>query len=263
MPDKRNGRPIDDYEKAIVKGFCESDENSSMKPGMNDTVSVRIREGEKKVKVHKRLLLMKIYELYSKYKSYCSNSLLMKSCDRSKFFMMHLDNVVEVGSKGTHNVYVCEKNQIAKLMIDVLSRSIVEKYLMKDKVVCDDKAHNCMMNRYENCPGRESLRPCIVDLIGDREVIKYEMWISTDRSMLEQRECSSAIFIDLLLDKIEALTVHNFVAKEQSKFCPELKQNNIPTSVLLRKIFLKITPCLSKFIYKILQKGLNFNRVCE
>ena len=61
------------------------------------------------------------------------------------------------------------------------------------------------------------------------------MWISTDRSMLEQRECSSAIFIDLLLDKIEALTVHNFVAKEQSKFCPELKQNIIPTECLTQE----------------------------
>ena len=48
MPDKRNGRTIGDYEKAIVKEFYESDENSRMMPGMNDTVSVRIREGEKK-----------------------------------------------------------------------------------------------------------------------------------------------------------------------------------------------------------------------
>ena len=189
------------------------------------------------MKVQKRLLLMNIDELYSKYKDYCSNSLLMKSCGRSKFFMLRPDNVVEVGSKGTHNVCVCEKHQNVKLMIDALSRCIVEKYLMMDKLVCDVKAQKCMMNRCENCPGRQSLRPHIVELIGDREVIKYKMWISTDRSMLEQLECSSAIFIDLLLDKIEALTVHHFVAKEQSKFCRELKQNIISTECLIQGDF--------------------------
>lgn len=71
IPDKKKGRPITDEEKQIVIEFYESDDNSRMQPGMNDTVSVRITEGQKKVKLV-RLLLMNIDELYSKYKEYCT-----------------------------------------------------------------------------------------------------------------------------------------------------------------------------------------------
>ncbi len=63
MHDKRKGRPITNEEKEIVKEFYEADENSLMMTGMNDTVSVRLREGRNKVKEQKRLLLIYIDEL--------------------------------------------------------------------------------------------------------------------------------------------------------------------------------------------------------
>ena len=231
IPDKKKGRRIAEEERLIIKEFYETDENSRMQPGMKDTVAVRIEEGQKKVKVQRRLLLMNIDELYSKYKDYCSKTLSMKPCGRTKFFMFRPEHVLEVGCKGTHNVCVCEKHQNVKLMIDALCRGMIEKDLYMDKIVCDVKC-DCMLKRCKNCPGIESLRSLIVELIGDRTSIKYKMWVSTDRAMLEQKECSASDFIDAILEKIDALTIHHFVAKAQSKFCRELK-SNIPLNECL------------------------------
>lgn len=72
-------------EQNIVKEFYECDENSRIQPGMKDTVSVRVQEGQKKIKVQKLLLLMNIDELYSKLKDFCSTTLFMKPCGRFKF----------------------------------------------------------------------------------------------------------------------------------------------------------------------------------
>ncbi|KZR96857.1 Cc8L18.2-like protein, partial [Daphnia magna] len=102
-PDKKQGRPITEDEKEIVRDFYLCDENSRQLPGMKDYVSVRTREGEKKQKVQKRLLLMNINELYVKYKEYCERTLCLKSCGRSTFFMLRPCNVIEVGSSGSHN----------------------------------------------------------------------------------------------------------------------------------------------------------------
>ena len=72
IPDNKKGRKLSPEEEEIVKDFYLSDENSRVQPGMNDYVSVRIKPGEKKVKVQKQLLLMNIDELYYKYKKYCT-----------------------------------------------------------------------------------------------------------------------------------------------------------------------------------------------
>jgi hypothetical protein len=110
IPNKNKGRPLSEDELQIVSSFYESDEYSRMPPGMKDTVSVRQPGASEKVKVQKRLLLLNIDELYSKYKEYCVNTVHMKSCGRTKFLMLRPEHVVEVGSGETHNVCVCVKN---------------------------------------------------------------------------------------------------------------------------------------------------------
>ena len=237
MPDKRKGRAMSEEEKKIVTDFYESDDYSRMQPGMNDSISVRVNENKKKVKVQKRLLLMNIDELYSKYKDYCSTTLFMKPCGRTKFFMNRPEHVVEVGAKGTHNVCVCEKYQNVKLMVDALCRGSEQKYLFMDRIVCDIKEQVCMMKRCGKCPGIISLRPHILEIVGDRRTIKYKMWVSTDRSMLEHKESSASDFIDCLLQKIDSLTTHHFIAKAQTKFCRDLKENITANECLIQGDF--------------------------
>jgi hypothetical protein len=108
IPNKNKGRPLSEDELQIVSSFYKSDEYSRMQLGMKDTVSVRQPGITKKVKFQKRLLLLNIDELYSQYKEYCVNTLSMKACGRTKFFMLRPEHVVEVESGGNHNVCVCE-----------------------------------------------------------------------------------------------------------------------------------------------------------
>ena len=62
--------------------------------------------------------------------------------------------------------------------------------------------------------------------------VKFEQWESTDRNMLVPNELSAECFRIQLVQKIEALTTHHFIAKQQSKFCRELK-TNLPEDIIL------------------------------
>jgi hypothetical protein len=151
--------------------------------------------------------------------------------------MLRPEHVVEVGSGGTHNVCVCEKHQNVKLMVDALCNRKIEKYMFMDSIVCDIKSEDCMMNKCTLCPGINFLKPKLVELLDNRATIKYKMWISTDRTMLEEKECTASTFIDTLLDKINKLTKHHFISIEQSKFCRELKEKITPEECLIQGDF--------------------------
>lgn len=224
IPDKKKGRKITVEEIEIIQEFFLSDEHSRIMPGMNDYISVQVKEGEKKTKMQKRLLLLNIDELFFKYKEFCLAKLCMKACSKSKFFEMRPKHVIGVGSTGTHNVCVCEKHQNVKLMIDsILDHA--EKYFLMNVIVCDVYNYVCMMNRCENCPGTQPLRDFLNSQIGDRQFVKFKRWESTDRTTLENVELLSDDFISMLIDKIDHLTTHHYVSKSQSKFCRELKAN--------------------------------------
>ncbi|KZS00208.1 Cc8L18.2-like protein, partial [Daphnia magna] len=110
VPDKKIGRKISLDEIEIVQDFYLSDDYSRIMPGMKDNVSVRQTEGDKKVKIQKRLLLINIDELFFKSKEYCLNQLCMKGCGKSKFFELRPKHVIEVGAAGIYNVCVWEKH---------------------------------------------------------------------------------------------------------------------------------------------------------
>jgi hypothetical protein len=59
----QKGRQISAEEIGIVEEFYVSDEYSRLMPDMNDYISVRLQDGEKKTKIQKRLLLLNIDEL--------------------------------------------------------------------------------------------------------------------------------------------------------------------------------------------------------
>ena len=85
IPNPKKGRQISAEEIGIVEEFYLSDEYSRLMPGMNDYISVRLQDGEKKTKIQKRLLLLNIDELFFKFKEYSLNKLSMKCCSKSKF----------------------------------------------------------------------------------------------------------------------------------------------------------------------------------
>ena len=236
-PDKKQGRPITEDEKEIVRDFYLCDENSRQLPGMKDYISVRTRKGEKNQKVQKRLVLMNINELYVKYKEYCEHTLYLKSCGRSTFFMLRPCNVIEVGSSGSHNVCVCEKHQNVHLMVDTICGSNKEKLLLMDKVVCDILNQECMLKRCPRCPGTEPLKTFLTNIVANIPVIKFNQWETTDRSMLVQKELRNNDFVEELAKKIDTLTSHHIISKEQGKYCKELKARLLENECILQGDF--------------------------
>ncbi len=161
----------------------------------------------------------------------------MKACGRTKFCMLRPEHVVEVGAGGSHNVCMCEKQQNVELIVDALCRGKIEKYMFMNYIVCDIKSQDCMMKKFTHCPGINFLKPKLVELLDNRATIKYKMWISTDRTMLEDEECTASTFVDTLLDKIKKLIMHHFISKEQSKVCREFKEKITPEECLIQGDF--------------------------
>ncbi|KZR98946.1 Uncharacterized protein APZ42_005401 [Daphnia magna] len=103
-------------------------------------------------------------------------------------------------------------------MIDSICGSTEEKYHMMEKIVCDVKNSECMLRRCNNCSGNQNLRNHINSYLTPVPmIVKFQQWESTDRNMLIEKELSVEYFVDNLIEKIEALTTHHFISKQQSK----------------------------------------------
>ena len=111
--------------------------------------------------------------------------------------------------------------------------------------MCDIKAQVCMMKRCAKCPGINSLRPHILDIIGDRRVIKYKMWVFTDRSLLDHKESSASVFVDSLT-KNWLLNIASFCIKTTNNILPRIKAKCISKRMSSKVIFLRPIQCLFK-----------------
>ena len=87
-----------------------------------------------------------------------------------------------------------------------------------------------MLHRCPSCPGSESLfhylyEACKLDKVSDEALINYKQWVTTDRTTLQ--DCSKTVieFIKAIIDKINTLTSHHFIAKHQSRFLSTQKAN--------------------------------------
>ncbi len=205
-------------------------------PGMNDYISVRLQDGEKKTKIQKRLLLLNIDELFFKFKEYSLNKLCMKCCSKSKFYELRPKHVIEVGAAGTHNVCVCETHQNIKLMLGA-THAKTEKYYLMNLIVCDVHNYECMLKRCVNCPGTNPLLEYLMTAIPNDSIIKFKKWESIDCTMLHNMELPSNEFVKLLVAKIDKLTSHHFISKSQSRFGRELKANLSLNQCLLQGFF--------------------------
>ena len=57
------------------------------------------------------------------------------------------------------------------------------------------------------------------------KTIQLSQWVSTDKSQLVKEESEFDDFIENLVGKFENLTEHHYVAKKQTRFFKQLKEN--------------------------------------
>lgn len=86
-----------------------------------------------------------------------------------------------------------------------------------------------MMGHCDDCPDPSLVRSFLTNelqkTIDHEETIRFNQWVSTDRSQLVEEELDFNDFIDLLIKKLDKLTEHNYVAKKQGEYFKKLKEN--------------------------------------
>ena len=113
-----------------------------------------------------------------------------------------------------------------KLIITPLGVSHTELY---DSLVCDTNSKECIIHRFPNSPeNTEMLELKLYELIGDYDdetVREFNQWTSTDEANLISCHENVPQFINLVIQQLEKLIAHSFIAKCKSNYLTECEEN--------------------------------------
>lgn len=217
IPDARKGRTITEDTKAAVLEFYQDDEYTRLMPGKKDSVSIG-----KKVHKQKRLILCNLHELFSEFKKVYPTF----KVGFSKFCSLRPKWCVTVSSSGTHSVCVCTHHQNTQLLVHAANIDKTYKELM-GMMVCNTESKMCMIHRCPNCPGSAPVKDYLEEAFESvqEDEILFQQWQGTDRAMLVSQTATIEEFIELVVEAVNNLTSHSFIAKSQAKYLKEKKEN--------------------------------------
>ena len=216
-PEKKKGFTIDDNIVENVIKMYESDEYSRMCPGKKDFVTVKIN-GVKQKK-QKRLLLLKLKEIFIEFKKVYPDAKI----SFSKFCELRPKWCVNVNSRGMHSVCVCTYHQNVKLLLPAIPVKCEYVELMKH-CVCSIDSRDCMLHMCTNCPGKAFLYEILCDYFNvegfelEEDTISYKQWVSTDRSSLLTIQSTVSEFIENASCMIYDLCSHHYIKEAQSSY---------------------------------------------
>ena len=230
-PEQKKGNSISEDIKRKVVSVYESDEYSRLCPGKKECVSVYI-DGVK-IKKQKRLVLLRLKELYLEFKKLYPDI----KVGFSKFCEFRPRWCVTVNSSGMHYVCVCSYHQNVKLLCSVIPVKCDYKDLM-DLCVCSVNNRNCMFHLCEHCPQRDNLSNTLnqhfeANDYDGNDVISYKQWVSTDRTTLITNQTTVSEFIDTATNMIYDLCHHHFIKEAQSRYLRESKEKLATDTVLI------------------------------
>ena len=224
LPEQKTGKVLPEDTLAQVRSFFEDDEYSRLLPGKKDVVSIG-----RNVHKQKRLLLCNLKELYVCFKEKYPNIRL----GFSKFCSLRPKWCITAGASGVHSVCVCSIHQNAILLVDAANTDKTYKDMM-DMIVCSRNNNHCMIHRCKDCPGTLPLRSFLEEALSHLEGdISFLQWQSTDHSQLISQTLCSEEFIDLLINSIDKLTSHSYIAKCQASYFSSRKENLDEDSVIV------------------------------
>lgn len=95
------------------------------------------------------------------------------------------------------------------------------------KFVCLEPTESCYFRICENCPKNTEIKERIEEVFEKNyiEEISYKAWMSTDRCKLINVTSDISEFIDSLIESLEKHLQHDYIAKTQSKYYQQLKNN--------------------------------------
>ena len=153
----------------------------------------------------------------------------------SKFCILRPKWCVLAGSSGTHSVCVCSTDQNAVLLFDAIDWEYTYKDQIK-KVVCDPNNKVCMMRRCESCRGSGVLKKFLDDELSHLDMdseFHYCQWQTTDRAALATLTTTFKESKKILIDSINNLTRHSYLAKAQARYVKSKKESLGATKVMV------------------------------
>ena len=227
-PDQKPGKSLSQEVVQKVHSFYENDEISRVMPGKKDCVTVKGENGDKTV-ISKRLVLCNLKEAYKIFK----DKFHELKIGFSKFAELRPKHCILAGHSGTHSVCVCTTHQNVKLMIEnaklgVLTSGELASYKhCLAKVLCNPASIHCILGNCSSCPGNDSIKSTLQSAFDDNmvETITFRQWVTVDRCNLETMQKTALEFIESFSEKLTTLILHDFIAKQQSAFINEVKEN--------------------------------------
>uniref|UniRef100_A0A0L8GGA7 Uncharacterized protein n=1 Tax=Octopus bimaculoides TaxID=37653 RepID=A0A0L8GGA7_OCTBM len=155
----------------------------------------------------------------------------------SKFAQIRPKECILADSAGTHNLCVCTIHQNVKLMISGMKLSDLSKDMKfhlidykqcLESITCSPTTNNCYMGNCSYCNSLlEELEKFLYEMFNVNVIdeVQYKQLLTTDTTILENISKSTNDFVEKFCQKLNALKVHNFIAKEQSKFCTSRKES--------------------------------------
>ena len=216
-------------------------------PGKKDFVSVVTAEG-KQEHWQKRLLLCNLKELYEQFKRLYSGTIV----GFSTFAMLRSKECVLAGSCGTHSVCVCSLHQIAKLMfygskIATLSEGAISHYRhCLAAMMCNPPRVLCYLGKCKQCPGAAVLDIKLQDIMDANmsDILQYKQWTSTDRSTMKTIVQPVDEFLQSFIQALKKLQRHDLIAKLQSNFVNDAKQELGPNEFIVIADFSENYSCI-------------------
>ena len=196
----------------------EDDEFICQMPGKKDYVSI-----SKGVHKQKCLVLCDLREMYAAFKE----KYPIVKLEFSKFCTFRPKWCVLAGCSCTHSLCVCSIHQNAILLIDAVNWDITYKDLIL-KIVCDSTRKECIMHQCESCPARAGLKQILDEQLSDvdsESEFHYNQWDTTHRASLITVTKTCKEYKDVLIDAIDKLTKHSYLAKCQAQYLNDKKQS--------------------------------------
>lgn len=233
----RKTLPPETVKKVI--DYYENDINSRIMSNKKDTVTVHI--DDEKTKKQKRLLLNDIKNLHVEFKK----NFPEYPIGLTKFAELRPKWCVLAGSAGTHNVCVCIIHQNFKAMIDAINLENISNGTLKDYkdcinyVLCKNPTESCFLKKCNVCPKIQKFIDYVENVMEENNIsqVIFSTWQATDRCTLIKQCLSTQDFIEVLSSALEKLIPHHFIAKQQSKFIEEKKNNLSAGEVLVQLDF--------------------------
>lgn len=196
------------------------------------------------------------YYVISKFCIKILKSKIQLSISFSKFAEMRPKWCVLAGTRGTHSECVCVIHQNFKAIFEASNLKSFTKESNEPLngytdcfsfVLCRNPTPNCYLGNCKRCLQFSRFQEYVSNVLeqNDIEDVIFSVWQSTDRCTLKKSCLSVDDFILELSSSLKKLIPHHFIAKSQSQYIKDRKQNLRENEGLLEGFFGEFRLCSS------------------